>query len=411
MKLNNSLKRTGWGQYFLLGFALFIFGVGVPKYSDLSFVAFSVFFIRYRDVLDWRSLFLFLFCVSYAFIDVGELSHLVLSGKFAFVVVSIASYLIGKRIFVISIGKQGRAIALFFIIQIAWMLFSVLAIYATVVNEPTLLLGRHFISFFFDDIEMHALYMTASFVIVIASTPFLLYWLVKNAFGIEWHQKLVFMMVLIAGLIGLLINNVLQNRSPFAVLLVTALLPILFLPRNDQKISKVGYILLLTIALVIGVGTLLYFGFSTDDFLSNGKTSRLDTEELSTNGRADVWLLGLEMIPQYPLGGIIMPPGYESTEGYFHNFWLDVAKVSGYVPLLLILVFQLAHVRGILIVLFSRFTFEHGVISIFLVCIAFMYLTEPIHQLMPQFHYFTLMLFGYLSMLQKQTKLIRRIRS
>lgn len=400
-------------SYLLLGVVMFIFGVGMPNFvSDAIFVVFSLFIVNYRDVLERKFFVLFLFSFSYVFIDYGNLlSSFSLVNKVDFVVVSLASYLVGRKICLISSGAPTRVITLFFVMQIGWAFFGGLSVYFTVMHDPMLLLSRHLLNYFGGEgSELHALYMAASFVVVMASVPFLLYWLFKRWSEIPWHQKVLFIVTIVVGGIGALINNVLQNRSPFAIVVLTALLPIFFLPRISENLSKLNYALALLVTLIAIACVLSYLGFGTDDFLSNGVSSRLDREELSTNGRADVWLLGLEMIPQYPLGGIIMPPGYESTEGYFHNFWLDVAKISGYVPLLLILIFQLAHVRGILIVLLGKFTFEYGIITIFLVCIAFMYLTEPIHQLMPQFHYFTLMLFGYLSMLQKQTKLTRRIR-
>lgn len=409
MRNYNLLVIGSQTQYLLLGIALFVFGIGVPNYGDLFFVAIAAIVVRYSDLLDWKCWVLFLFSICYAFVDVGELSNLTVGGKISFVVVSIASYLVGKKIFLISKEAPRRAITLFFTIQIGWLLFGVLAIYATVMTDPTLIISRHFISFFFDDIEMHGLYMAACFLIGMASLPFVIYWLLKAAGDLKLHELFVFIMVAVAGVIGGVINNFLQNRSPFVMVIVAALLPLLFLPRKkiassgfekSYSLSKLSYFASLMIVVIVAAGILMYLDFGPDDFLSDGKSSRLDREEMSTNGRADVWMLGLEMVPQYPLGGIIMPPGYESTQGFFHNFWLDVAKVSGYVPLMLILVFQIAHARGIIITLLSKYSFESGMFTILFICFAFMYLTEPILQLMPQFYYLSIMVFGYVSMVK-----------
>lgn len=412
MSLKKPLVVSGEMQYFMLGIALLIFGVGVPNYSELCFVAIAALVIRYVDILDWKCLVLALFAISYVVIDVGELSHLLLVGKIVFVAVTIASYLVGKKIYILSKDAPRRAIVLFFMVQIGWAVFGVIAIYATIITDPKLIIDRHFVSYFFDDIEMHGLYMAACFLIVMATLPYLIYSLIKDAGILKWHESFVFFLAIVAGVVGSIINNFLQNRSPFVAVLGACLLPLLFLPKKSTcksdynksiRASRYGYVLFLSILVITLLGVLLYLGFGADDFLSDGKSSRLDREEMSTNGRVDVWLLGLEMVPLYPLGGIVMPPGYESTQGYFHNFWLDVAKVSGYLPLLLILVFQIAHLKGILSSLFSKYSLEKGVLTIFITCFLFMYLTEPILQLMPQFFYLSIMVLGYISMIKTRS--------
>ena len=91
---------------------------------------------------------------------------------------------------------------------------------------------------------------------------------------------------------------------------------------------------------LIGIGALLYFMYSSNLFgieeayeASNlaarfaGDLSGTDGYRFSSVGR------GLVGMFDYPLGGL-------KEERYYHNFWLDIGRISGIVPFLIMMAYS-----------------------------------------------------------------------
>ena len=75
--------------------------------------------------------------------------------------------------------------------------------------------------------------------------------------------------------------------------------------------------------------------------LFSGITSRYSESDLVTAGdRSVAWKLGFVNLFEYPFGGEPM-----NTVSYYHNFWLDIRKVSGIIPFLIMLTFTLINYK------------------------------------------------------------------
>ena len=386
-------------DYYYLCITLFLFELDYPGVHDMFFIILALPIVNYAKLNNLKALFLIIFCLSYVFIDPRNILEISSFLRISFTITFMLCYLIGKKIFYISKSERIRARTLFLIMPIAWGFFGALSLFKTNDVDPSFILNRHYINFF-NGIDVHALGMTANFIVLMALLPYLIYLLYKTENGVKLFDKLILIISIILGAWGFEANNELQNRSPFVVALICALLPLFFMSK-ELKSLKYSYSKFLFFILAIGLAMLIYLGFETDDFLNNGNVSRLESEDLDSNGRTDLWLYGLDVLWEYPLGGVVFSTMYDQMSGgeggYFHNLWLDTAKISGFMPLMFLTAFQFSHLKQ-----FKNFlTSYSGSLKIFFIiinfCILFMYLTEPVIELSPHFFYYSIMLFGYIS--------------
>lgn len=389
--------RFGYhADFYYLCLTLIMLGLRLPLLDFAPFIVLAFFVVRFSDFYNWIVVCLFIFAVSYVFIDPGNIIKYGFLTKLEIILASVLAYMVGMRLYYLGNDQRNRAIILFCVAQLSWAVVGILSMIKTTINDPLLLLSRHFLPMFSDE-DIHGLYMVANFIIPMVLLPSLIFWLFVARDKTSILEKIILLLVIFAAIAGAFINNELQNRSSFFGLLIGVLLPFFILPKVISQSSKFYY--LITIVAMSGLCLIIlsYFGYSQFDFLSDGVSSRLERDELNTNGRVEVWLLGLQLVPQYPIGGIFFSPTFMDSGGFFHNLWLDIARISGFIPLLLILIFQIAHVKKFILLFSASFSYEKLFMIINIFSILFMYLTEPILELMPQFFLYSLMIFGYLS--------------
>lgn len=392
-----NLLTQGEFKYPLFCFAFFIFGLNIPIYSSLSFLILSIIYIRFRDLLNLKSIVLLVFITSYLFTDPENyLKSMPEVSKIRLILLTLACYLLGKKIYAISREKPNNAIIILCSIQIGWAINAIMSIYYTLQISPELIFNRVFYDYYAkNDSEVHGLEMTASFTVAIASMPFIIFNSIKNKYKFNLFEKLILASFVISGIIGIYINNLMQNRSPFLFAFLSGIILIFFLP-NNKYFSKFYYFCIIFGLLSISIIGLSFYGITSDDFLSNGISSRLDREDISTNGRSELWFHGLWLVLTTPFGGVNIPFGLAS-DSYFHNFWLDVGRVSGYLPLLAILTFQLAHTKAIANIFLTEINFLSGFTAIILTCVFFIFFTEPVPQGMLKIYYLSFIVLGNIS--------------
>jgi hypothetical protein len=83
--------------------------------------------------------------------------------------------------------------------------------------------------------------------------------------------------------------------------------------------------------LLIGLVSLFFIFYDTIAHAFPTLFERFSGEKLKS-GRYALWAYALTQAPLHPFGGFIVPVTLDHVK-WFHNFWLDTAAESGWVPL------------------------------------------------------------------------------
>ena len=136
--------------------------------------------------------------------------------------------------------------------------------------------------------------------------------------------KLAFFVLFLGSLI---VTLHLLNRTGLVVMVLCAVSLILYRSRKDRKVLFISIVVVLFMVLV-----LTYFDVLNKDLIEY-YTAR--NKDLSTMGdRTGRWTSAMSNLLLHPFGWI----NYENhiKTFYVHNMWLDVARVSGIVPFILL---------------------------------------------------------------------------
>ena len=129
------------------------------------------------------------------------------------------------------------------------------------------------------------------------------------------------------GLLSILTTIFLLNRTAIVILIVISFLNLYYWNKRNIKKIVLSLLLLLLAALVLD-----------DSNIVNAELFQAYSDRnanLATGGdRTMRWIVALANIFRYPFG-------WNDNLGYVHNMWLDIAKVSGIIPLAILLLLTL----------------------------------------------------------------------
>lgn len=130
-------------------------------------------------------------------------------------------------------------------------------------------------------------------------------------------------------ILTLFVSVVTATRNPqvvgIIIIFVTILRGVTF-----KNVLRSFFVLVLIFFLIYSFSLYL----SQFDIFS-GITSRYSDSDVNTAGdRSVAWKLGFENLYEYPFGGEPM-----NRVSYYHNLWLDIRKVSGIIPFLIMIAF------------------------------------------------------------------------
>lgn len=103
--------------------------------------------------------------------------------------------------------------------------------------------------------------------------------------------------------------------------------------------------------------------------------------------RFDLWRAGIMSLIKYPLGGCndCLIRDYGQASMYAHNMWLDIGRNGGIISILLLLFFQISHIKYVWKIIncsyFSDFLKSSLLILIFILMIN--YFIDPIFEEAP----------------------------
>ena len=141
----------------------------------------------------------------------------------------------------------------------------------------------------------------------------------------------------------------LGSRTSLVVFVVAIIMNYLFF---ISKI-KLKYKIIATLLMLVFIQVLLSISFLDSDVFSV-YWDRMESKDYGSNsagGRTDLWLQGIENLWKYPMGAA----AYISGLRFSHNFWLDIGRVSGVIPMFFMLWFSIRNLYISAKLVFNRY--------------------------------------------------------
>jgi hypothetical protein len=158
--------------------------------------------------------------------------------------------------------------------------------------------------------------------------------------------------ILILVVTGIYVNLLAINRGPFIVMLLAFFIStIVYFKLKKEKLyshqTNIGLRgLLFTVMIIVVLIICYYIAYIDTDISRLGVASRFRWQGLSTV-RYEFWKNALIATLSYPLGGRSIYIGHT----YAHNIWLDIGIDTGLIPMLLLLLFHINHLKDVIKIL------------------------------------------------------------
>jgi hypothetical protein len=191
------------------------------------------------------------------------------------------------------------------------------------------------------------------------------------------EEKKIKLIVLLISIVAIAFTIRLGSRTGLTLAGASCLSVIIFNFRRYGYHIKIGLIILITIV-AINFGTLL--ANSEDESIFIAYKDRMDNEEfgISTVGsRTEAWKRSFSMLSERPMGEIQKNP---TTVHHGHNYFLDIARVSGVIPMMFIIWFTILALRHLKKLLLSEKIplFIRNSILVLNVAFYMVFMVEPI---------------------------------
>lgn len=153
----------------------------------------------------------------------------------------------------------------------------------------------------------------------------------------EFKQKSKSVIMLFISLLSLSCTIHLLNRTGLIIFSLVLLVSILFVAREKKSFVFLGAILLLA-----SYWAMIEVGILNEDVFAAYEDRNANIS--SGGGRTEVWLFSINQLVNNPFGwGRIVIDEYSG--GYCHNLWLDVARLSGWLPFGILLYITIDKIR------------------------------------------------------------------
>jgi hypothetical protein len=316
--------------------------------------------------LDKNVLYLFLFGALYHFIAANR-TDAVDGSIFSFlpdIFLPAVMYILGKYV---STKYQSTDVRVFFLF-LTLMFFSIIPIISIIeqVFEGEFL-GARSLSLIWDKNELiSATGLGAYFSINMGAIA------VLNAPKVTNFQKKISFFVIVLFVLALICVFRLGNRTQLIIALVAIILSYILNFKRMSNFNKLFQFIFFSFV----IGYILYLFASESEIVKLYQDRIGDSEvgELELGGRLQRWGLSLESLLTDPWGWKL------SRFGYVHNLWLDVARVSGVITLIPLILFSVSSYKLFLksIKKLKQEKFLGTFILVFYLSIGLVFFVEPI---------------------------------
>jgi hypothetical protein len=398
-----SAKFTSLAKLAAILLSLVVLGLNIPKLSTLLFLLLVLLFARPRLEFLEENVLLLLFSVAYFGIS-SSYGEIPLSDAIKYIIMGQSAYCLGVYIrwnrlpfwpysSILAVVAFGTG--MFF--------FGYLSFELTLVSYAYLIPKRSFVAFWSGETG-NAIAMIDYCGVIIALIPAAIITLTRlPQTRLAWLKRIPLAMVscgfILLGIEGLRISAFFRNRGPVVMLAIVAAASILYYLWRQGFLSSAK-----TLLFSLGLGFTMYLLLSNAIDIETPLgliTDRFAHVELESS-RYYMWGEGLKSLIANPFGGVVVNRVIFG-DGYFHCFWLDVARCAGILPLFFLVIFQIKHVYRMVKIIRHARNILLEIITLSLgLCMLFVYMEEPVIAGGLAFWFFNLFIFGIISYLGKE---------
>lgn len=321
-------KRLGYRYRLAVG--LFFFSIlivlnPISTYIWDIVVIFLLFLIPFKKYNNFLVIMFLVWGFAYAFI--AYINGAI--GPSAFIHTSLMPFLFCKLGFWCIDKYKSDESLLMILLLLSNVLISIAAWTECLTDILTVGFGTTARTFSADDTYSATLYGLISSVCLVGLP---IYFITKNKIST------VSMWCLIPALLSILMTIHLINRTAIVILMICFFIVLLYKYRGN--IIKP----LMILSVVMGVILLLIYLGVIPDTIVLGYETRFNEENVGTAGnRSFRWVDAISRLFYMPLGWY----GKEYLTGYYqvHNFWLDIGRVAGIIPFLLLLIPTISSIK------------------------------------------------------------------
>ena len=410
MVLKKLLQRTNVNSQKLIVLAFyflcFLFGLdflGLTKYLFFAitflFLLYSFLVFKFR-VDRWFcfvvlfSIFLTIFgCINYGF-SLRLIAY--------YFLLPILAYLFGYNLCVeASYIPKGRFIFnVFFSIFCGFVLYAFLGMCVTAYSFGFFPLGRRFLAVWSTTFsEVNVTLIQYQIIPISCVAPIIIF--IKSPYKKKYHVVIS----IVALIFSIYLGFVLQCRT-FVLCLIFILLatPFIVLLQSKNKIVirlAIGFLIIGVASFISFYFLLIYNTAFQNAIFSIPLLRRIFSSEFNSNNqRFGLWEYFFKYFYRFPFGGFPMienPLDDLCVSHYFHNYWLDIYRVGGMIPFLIVLFFT---IRTIVLLFKNKkeylnndsFLFYFLVMSFAGLLIFAMF--EPVYDMNPYFAVLIFVFFG-----------------
>jgi hypothetical protein len=283
---------------------------------------------KFSFLLDRNVFYLFLFSLTYAIFSINRIDNPRENGILGFVsdiLVPFSVYLVGKYVSYKYRNIQVYLFTLFFL-SFSFSIIPMFSIFEQIMLYGFLEGSRNMYLIWDRNILLSATSLGSFFLLNISALGLIT---VKKSTKFERRLSLLFYLIFVFSLVCVFR---LGNRTQIVLSIVS-----LFFALISNLKNKSPYILFINSLSFITVLFYLFYNTNLDFDLFRFYSDRIEkSDEFGINsagGRTDRWIRSIQSI-------VTDPFGWEFVRlGHAHNFWLDVARVSGIIPLIFLMFF------------------------------------------------------------------------
>lgn len=334
---------------FLILLILMIYFINPLQYGNyFAFLLIPVLLLKYplSKGLDGNLALLFLFSMTYVLFFPPSSSFygvVGLSDKLAYFFFPCMMYLLGKYIQGRSYVPRGKFFyQVSILILLLYSIVAFLSIFKHIAEYGFIYLGRNIpLLNMREEQELSATLINSMIAVFLPYIGMIVLHIDKSENWAKWG-------LIVLSLLSLTCAIRLGSRTSLVIFVSAIIFNYLFFISE----IKLKYKVLATVLLLVFIQFLLNMSLFDSDVFSV-YWERMESRAYgssSAGGRTDLWVNGLANLWKYPMGAAAYIPGLR----FSHNFWLDIGRVSGIIPMFFMVVFSIKNLFISVKLIFNR---------------------------------------------------------
>lgn len=321
---------------YLILLILIVYLINPLQYGDyFAFLLVPVVLLKYPLArgLDGNLVLLFLFSATYILFFPPSTSfygNIGLADKLVYFLFPCTMYLLGKYMQSRSYVPRGK----FFyqVVILIFLLYSIVAflsIFKHIAENGFIYLGRNITLLnMAEEQELAATLINSMIAVFLPFIGMIVLRVDRSENRVKWG-------LMVLSLLSLTCAVRLGSRTSLVIFFAAIIFNYLFFISE----IKLRYKVIATILILVFIQVLLSMSFFDSEIFSVywERMESRDYGAQSAGGRAELWANGIENLWKYPMGAAEYIPGLR----FSHNFWLDIGRVSGVIPMFFMVIFSI----------------------------------------------------------------------